>query len=102
MIGLLRVPFSHKGGKGSSLLMCFAGRKALIVLAHEENYSFNHAMKDAAVGVLQKRGWSVTISDLYKMKFNPVPSLVLNITTPLKVQHFPSLFLVLISVSYLR
>ncbi|CAM5151668.1 unnamed protein product, partial [Eretmochelys imbricata] len=50
-------------------------RKALIVLAHEENYSFNHAMKDAAVGVLQKRGWSVTISDLYKMKFNPVPSL---------------------------
>ncbi|CAM5094255.1 unnamed protein product [Natator depressus] len=52
-----------------------AGRKALIVLAHEEKNSFNHAMKDATVGVLQKRGWSVTISDLYKMKFNPVPSL---------------------------
>ncbi|XP_005310627.1 NAD(P)H dehydrogenase [quinone] 1 [Trachemys scripta elegans] len=51
-----------------------AGRKALIVLAHEEKTSFNHAMKDAAVDALQKRGWSVTVSDLYKMKFNPVPS----------------------------
>ncbi|XP_053904946.1 NAD(P)H dehydrogenase [quinone] 1 isoform X3 [Malaclemys terrapin pileata] len=51
-----------------------AGRKALIVLAHEEKTSFNHAMKDASVDALQKRGWSVTVSDLYKMKFNPVPS----------------------------
>nr|XP_032658545.1 NAD(P)H dehydrogenase [quinone] 1 isoform X2 [Chelonoidis abingdonii] len=74
MTGLLGLPFSHKGGKGSSLLLCFAGRKALIVLAHEEMTSFNHAMKDAAVEVLQKTGWSVTVSDLYKMKFNPVPS----------------------------
>ncbi|XP_067424236.1 NAD(P)H dehydrogenase [quinone] 1-like isoform X2 [Emydura macquarii macquarii] len=50
------------------------GRKALIVLAHEERTSFNYAMKDAAVDALQKSGWSVTVSDLYKMKFNGVPS----------------------------
>uniref|UniRef100_A0A8C8RWF1 NAD(P)H dehydrogenase [quinone] 1 n=1 Tax=Pelusios castaneus TaxID=367368 RepID=A0A8C8RWF1_9SAUR len=31
-------------------------------------------MKDAAVFALQKAGWTVTVSDLYKMKFNAVPS----------------------------
>ncbi|XP_019360893.1 PREDICTED: NAD(P)H dehydrogenase [quinone] 1 [Gavialis gangeticus] len=51
-----------------------AARKALIVLAHADKTSFNHAMKDAAVDALQKKGWSVTVSDLYAMKFNPVLS----------------------------
>ncbi|XP_053555446.1 NAD(P)H dehydrogenase [quinone] 1-like [Bombina bombina] len=49
-------------------------RKALIVLAHPENSSFNHAMKDAAVDALKRNGWDVTVSDLYAMKFNPVLS----------------------------
>ncbi|XP_075795894.1 NAD(P)H dehydrogenase [quinone] 1 isoform X2 [Pelodiscus sinensis] len=65
---------SRGPGKGPSWLPCLAGRKALIVLAHEETASFNHAMKDAAVAVLQEAGWSVTVSDLYQMKFNPVLS----------------------------
>ncbi|XP_075393611.1 NAD(P)H dehydrogenase [quinone] 1 [Tenrec ecaudatus] len=51
-----------------------AGRKALIVLAHSEKTSFNHAMKEAAVEALQKKGWEVTVSDLYAMKFNPLIS----------------------------
>ncbi|KYO38507.1 NAD(P)H dehydrogenase [quinone] 1 [Alligator mississippiensis] len=51
-----------------------AAKKALIVLAHAEKTSFNHAMKDAAVDALQKKGWSVAVSDLYAMKFNPVQS----------------------------
>ncbi|XP_044283688.1 NAD(P)H dehydrogenase [quinone] 1 [Varanus komodoensis] len=51
-----------------------AGRNALIVLAHPERASFNHAMKAAAAEALQKAGWVVAVSDLYAMKFNPVLS----------------------------
>ncbi|XP_001510254.1 NAD(P)H dehydrogenase [quinone] 1 [Ornithorhynchus anatinus] len=51
-----------------------AGKKALIVLAHEVKTSFNYAMKEAAVEALKKKGWEVTVSDLYAMKFNPVIS----------------------------
>uniref|UniRef100_A0A8D2JDZ5 NAD(P)H quinone dehydrogenase 1 n=1 Tax=Varanus komodoensis TaxID=61221 RepID=A0A8D2JDZ5_VARKO len=49
-------------------------RNALIVLAHPERASFNHAMKAAAAEALQKAGWVVAVSDLYAMKFNPVLS----------------------------
>ncbi|KAM8956353.1 NAD(P)H dehydrogenase [quinone] 1 [Lycaon pictus] len=49
-------------------------RKALIVLAHAEKASFNHAMKEAAVEALEAAGWEVTVSDLYAMNFNPVIS----------------------------
>ncbi|XP_069072797.1 NAD(P)H dehydrogenase [quinone] 1 isoform X2 [Pleurodeles waltl] len=49
-------------------------RRALIVLAHEEKTSFSHAMKDAALEALKKKGWEVTVSDLYAMKFNPLVS----------------------------
>uniref|UniRef100_A0A8P0TF46 NAD(P)H dehydrogenase [quinone] 1 n=3 Tax=Canis lupus familiaris TaxID=9615 RepID=A0A8P0TF46_CANLF len=49
-------------------------RKALIVLAHAEKASFNHAMKEAAVEALEATGWEVTVSDLYAMNFNPVIS----------------------------
>ncbi|NWZ28258.1 NQO1 dehydrogenase, partial [Asarcornis scutulata] len=51
-----------------------AGRKALIVLAHAEKTSFNHAMAEAAASALRDKGWDVTISDLYAMGFNPVLS----------------------------
>uniref|UniRef100_A0A7J7V0R1 NAD(P)H dehydrogenase [quinone] 1 n=1 Tax=Pipistrellus kuhlii TaxID=59472 RepID=A0A7J7V0R1_PIPKU len=51
-----------------------AGRKALIVLAHSEKTSFNYAMKEAAVEALKRKGWEVTVSDLYDMNFNPVIS----------------------------
>uniref|UniRef100_A0A8C3BXU1 NAD(P)H dehydrogenase [quinone] 1 n=1 Tax=Cairina moschata TaxID=8855 RepID=A0A8C3BXU1_CAIMO len=51
-----------------------AGRKALIVLAHAEKTSFNHAMAEAAASTLRAKGWDVTISDLYAMGFNPVLS----------------------------
>jgi NAD(P)H dehydrogenase (quinone) len=44
----------------------------LLVYAHEEPKSFNGAMKDTAVRVLQESGHSVVVSDLYAMRFNPV------------------------------
>lgn len=50
------------------------GKKALIVLAHAEKTSFNYAMKDAAVETLKRKGWEVTVSDLYAMNFNSVIS----------------------------
>ncbi|XP_077166575.1 NAD(P)H dehydrogenase [quinone] 1 isoform X1 [Paroedura picta] len=51
-----------------------AGRRALVVLAHPERSSFNHAMKEAAVEALQRHGWTVAVSDLYAQRFNPVLS----------------------------
>lgn len=46
--------------------------QALIVHAHEESKSFNGAMKDTAVSMLQESGHAVEVSDLYVMRFNPV------------------------------
>ena len=43
----------------------------LIVYAHEEPKSFNGAMRDTAVRVLQELGHTVEVSDLYAMQFNP-------------------------------
>uniref|UniRef100_A0A8B9V4J0 NAD(P)H dehydrogenase [quinone] 1 n=1 Tax=Anas zonorhyncha TaxID=75864 RepID=A0A8B9V4J0_9AVES len=59
---------------GGAELPLPAGRKALIVLAHSEKTSFNHAMAEAAASTLRAKGWDVTISDLYAMGFNPVLS----------------------------
>jgi NAD(P)H dehydrogenase (quinone) len=44
----------------------------LIVYAHEEPKSFNGAMRDTAVRVIQETGHTVEVSDLYAMQFNPV------------------------------
>jgi NAD(P)H dehydrogenase (quinone) len=44
----------------------------LIVYAHEEPKSFNGAMRDTAIRVLQELGHTVEVSDLYAMQFNPV------------------------------
>ncbi len=46
----------------------------LIVHAHPEPRSFTAAMKDAAVETLSRAGHSVTVSDLYAQRFNPVAS----------------------------
>ncbi|XP_066438364.1 NAD(P)H dehydrogenase [quinone] 1-like isoform X2 [Eleutherodactylus coqui] len=51
-----------------------SGRTALIVFAHQERTSFNFAMKEAAQAALEKKGWTVLVSDLYEMKFNAVMS----------------------------
>ncbi|XP_040427635.1 NAD(P)H dehydrogenase [quinone] 1 [Cygnus olor] len=59
---------------GSRAALAMAGRRALIVLAHLEKTSFNHAMAEAAASTLRDKGWDVTISDLYAMGFNPVLS----------------------------
>ncbi|HLN63415.1 MAG TPA: NAD(P)H-dependent oxidoreductase [Symbiobacteriaceae bacterium] len=44
----------------------------LIVLAHPEPKSFNHAMTRTAVQTFQEQGHTVQVSDLYAMQFNPV------------------------------
>ena len=46
----------------------------LIVHAHNEPKSFNTAMMNLAVEVLQGEGHEVLVSDLYEIKFNPVAS----------------------------
>lgn len=48
--------------------------KVLIVFAHNEPRSFNAAMKDTAIQVLEGEGHEVVVSDLYAMNFNPVAS----------------------------
>jgi NAD(P)H dehydrogenase (quinone) len=45
--------------------------KVLIVYAHPEPKSFNGAMKDLAVLVLEEAGHTVRVSDLYAMEFHP-------------------------------
>ncbi|XP_077071623.1 NAD(P)H dehydrogenase [quinone] 1-like isoform X1 [Siphateles boraxobius] len=46
-----------------------AAKTVLIVYAHQSAGSFNAAVKDAAVEVLEKQGCNVLVSDLYEMKF---------------------------------
>ncbi|KAM9637034.1 ribosyldihydronicotinamide dehydrogenase [quinone] isoform 1-T3 [Morphnus guianensis] len=48
-----------------------AGRKVLIVYAHQEPKSLNGSLKTVAVEELSKQGCSVTVSDLYAMQFEP-------------------------------
>jgi NAD(P)H dehydrogenase (quinone) len=44
---------------------------AHIVLAHPEPKSFNGALTEVARRTLEARGWSVSVSDLYAMSFDP-------------------------------
>jgi len=46
--------------------------KILYVYAHPEHSSFNAALKETAVNTLLDRLHYVEVSDLYRMKFNPV------------------------------
>jgi NAD(P)H dehydrogenase (quinone) len=45
--------------------------QAHIVLAHPERQSFNAHLAQVARGALEARGWSVSLSDLYDMGFDP-------------------------------
>ena len=44
----------------------------LIVHAHNEPKSFNSSMKNLAREQLENQGYTVQVSDLYEMRFNPV------------------------------
>ena len=46
--------------------------KHLIIYAHPNLASFNHAIKETLVGVLKEKGQEVRVRDLYAMKFDPV------------------------------
>uniref|UniRef100_A0A8C7B6X7 N-ribosyldihydronicotinamide:quinone dehydrogenase 2 n=1 Tax=Neovison vison TaxID=452646 RepID=A0A8C7B6X7_NEOVI len=48
-----------------------AGKKVLIVYAHQEPKSLNGSLKKVAVEELSKQGCTVTVSDLYAMDFEP-------------------------------
>ncbi|XP_059793784.1 ribosyldihydronicotinamide dehydrogenase [quinone] isoform X1 [Balaenoptera ricei] len=48
-----------------------AGKKVLIVYAHQEPRSFNGSLKDVAVAELSRQGCTITVSDLYAMDFEP-------------------------------
>ncbi|XP_037685023.1 ribosyldihydronicotinamide dehydrogenase [quinone]-like isoform X2 [Choloepus didactylus] len=48
-----------------------AGKKVLIVYAHQEPWSFNGSLKNVAVEELTRQGCQVTVSDLYAMDFEP-------------------------------
>jgi NAD(P)H dehydrogenase (quinone) len=48
--------------------------KAHIVLAHPEPKSFNAHLADLAVRTLRQRGWTVSLSDLCSMGFDPCES----------------------------
>ncbi|KAG8522060.1 Ribosyldihydronicotinamide dehydrogenase [quinone] [Galemys pyrenaicus] len=48
-----------------------AGKRVLIVYAHQEPRSFNGSLKTAAVEELSRQGCAVTVSDLYAMGFEP-------------------------------
>ncbi|KAM4791048.1 ribosyldihydronicotinamide dehydrogenase [quinone]-like [Cyanocitta cristata] len=48
-----------------------AGKKVLIIYAHQEPKSFNGSLLKIAVEELTKQGCSVTVSDLYAMHFEP-------------------------------
>ncbi|XP_074055517.1 ribosyldihydronicotinamide dehydrogenase [quinone]-like [Macrotis lagotis] len=48
-----------------------AGKRVLIVYAHQEPKSMNGSLKDAAVAELSRQGCQVTVSDLYAMNFEP-------------------------------
>lgn len=49
-------------------------KNVLIVYGHQEPKSFNGTLKDAAAESLKAQGHNVTVSDLYRMGFDPVAS----------------------------
>ena len=44
----------------------------LVIVAHPDRGSFNHAIAETAVRVLQRNGYSVRFRDLYREEFPPV------------------------------
>ena len=47
-------------------------KNVLIVFAHPEKTSFNAALLETARSALEDAGHHVEVSDLYKIKFNPL------------------------------
>ncbi len=48
----------------------------LLVTAHENNASFTARLQNAALGVLERAGHKVAMTDLYAQQFNPVASII--------------------------
>lgn len=48
--------------------------KYLVIYAHPNKASFNHAIKETTVKNLEEKGHEVRVRDLYKIGFNPVLS----------------------------
>lgn len=46
--------------------------KILVILAHPDSGSFNHAIAGSAIKILNTNGYEVAFHDLYKEKFPPV------------------------------
>lgn len=46
--------------------------KHLIIYAHPNPVSFNHAIKETLVNILKEKGHEVRVRDLYEMRFDPV------------------------------
>ena len=46
--------------------------QAHIVVAHPEPQSYNAHLAATARATLERQGWSVTVSDLYQMNFDPL------------------------------
>jgi len=52
--------------------MCDSSQKhVLLVFAHQDNKSFNGALRDVAVDTVRKLGHTVEVSDLYSSHFEP-------------------------------
>lgn len=47
-------------------------KNIFIVFCHPDKDSLNGAMVDAAIETMEKNGHVVTVSDLYKMNFDPI------------------------------
>jgi len=46
--------------------------KALIVYAHPNPASYNHAVKEKVQSILELNGYQVSVRDLYQLKFDPI------------------------------
>lgn len=46
--------------------------KVLVILGHQNEGSFNHAIADVVCSELEKKGHEVIFHDLYKEKFDPI------------------------------
>lgn len=45
---------------------------ALIIYAHPNPFSFNHAIRQEVEELLKQKGYSIKVSDLYNLDFDPV------------------------------
>ena len=66
---VLSVAQNNTGQEACATLSSDQTMNVLIVYAHPEPKSFNGAMKDLAVEVLDGAGHAVRVSDLYAMKW---------------------------------